>query len=209
MEPWYQPSSRTLTQLASKLNVQFSIRRDGKVLALRGLLSELGTMQAGPDASEEPVGSLSLGRRHEDDDLALVADRERVHGVRETRGEKRRDALALEEALHHDRLGPIAAADLGEAAVRAGLARQRRKPDHLPAAGHRSEYNPFSPHPAGGRDQWESSSTSAGFLRSGSFPGRPPRVPSSATSTSRSTGGAASRARAPIPTISNRRTTGG
>src|SRR2546427_10304017 len=113
-------------------------------------------MGTGPDAGEEPIGAMSLGLRHEDDDLALVADRERVHGVHETRGEKRRDALALEEALHHDRLGPIAAADLGEAAVRAGLARQRRKPDHLPAAGHRSEDNPFARHPAGRRGPWES-----------------------------------------------------
>src|SRR5207253_10763097 len=137
---------------------------------------------------------------HVDDELALFADRDRVHGVRETRGEKRRDALALEEALHHDRLGPIAAADLGEAAVRAGLARQRRHPDRLPAAGHRSEYNPFARHPAGGRDLWKSSSTSAEFPRSESFPGRPTRIPASATSTSRSTGGAASRARSPTPT---------
>src|SRR2546422_1727068 len=165
-------------------------------------------MRAGPDAGEEPIGALSLGLRHEDDDLALVADRDRVHGVRETGGEKRRDALALEAAVRPDRLGTIAAADLGEAAVRAGLARQRRKPDHLPAAGHRSEYNPFARHPAGGRDRWKSSSTSAEFLRSGSFPGRPTRVPSSATATSRGTGGAASRARSPIPTISTRRTTG-
>src|SRR2546426_4791289 len=138
-------------------------------------------MRAGPDAGEEPRGPLSLGRRHEDDDLALVADRERVHGVRETRGEKRRDALALEEALHHDRLGPIAAADLGEAAVRAGRARQHRKPDHLPAAGHRSEDNPFARHPAGGGGLWKRSSTSAEFLRSGSFPAPPTPVPPSAT----------------------------
>src|SRR3989475_8403329 len=165
-------------------------------------------MGTGPDAGEEPIGAMSLGLRHEDDDLALVADRERVQGGGETRGENRRDALALEEALHHDRLGTIAAADLGEAAVRAGLARQHRKPDHLPAAGHRSEYNPFARHPAGGRDRWKSSSTSAEFPRSGSFPGRPTRVPSSATSTSRSTGGAASRARSPTPTISTRRPTG-
>jgi hypothetical protein len=81
---------------------------------------------------------------------ALVAHRERVHGVGEVRAEERGDALALEEALHHDRLGPSAAVDLGEATLVAHRRRWRRERDHLPTTGHRSEYNlALDPEPSG------------------------------------------------------------
>src|SRR5207247_1258431 len=92
-----------------------------------------------PSTEAEALRRFGLG--DQDDDLALVADRERVHRVGEVRAQERRDALALEQALHDDRLRPIAAMHGHEAPRVARLGRTRRKADHLPAAGHRSEYS--------------------------------------------------------------------
>src|SRR5688572_30766685 len=77
--------------------------------------------------------------RHEDDDLALGADRERMYGVGDAGAQDGRDALAVQQALHHHRLGLIAAAQLDEAALvvgRRGCHAGARKRDDLAAAGH-------------------------------------------------------------------------
>ncbi len=75
--------------------------------------------------------------RRMDHDLALSAHRERVNRVGEARAEERRDPLALEEALHDERLGPIAAVDLGERALGGRLGRRPGKLDHLGPSWHK------------------------------------------------------------------------
>src|SRR2546430_5478450 len=73
-----------------------------------------------------------------------------MHGVGEPRAQERRNGLALEEALDHDRLGPSAAVDLGETALGARRGSRRRERDHPPTASHRSEYNlTLDPEPSG------------------------------------------------------------
>jgi putative hydroxymethylpyrimidine transport system permease protein len=61
--------------------------------------------RSGRDAGQQPAAALGFRARHDDDDLALGADGDRVHGLREARAEERGDALALEEAAHDHRLG--------------------------------------------------------------------------------------------------------
>src|SRR5439155_25221691 len=101
----------------------------------------LGEARPRLDASQEEPAPRRFGLGDQDDDFALVADRERVHRVGEVRTQERRDALALEQALHDDRLRPIATVHGDEAPRVARLGRARRKAEHLPTAGHRSEYS--------------------------------------------------------------------
>src|SRR3989454_8232674 len=52
-----------------------------------------------------PISPRRFGLGDQDDDLALVADRERVHRVGEVRAQERRDALALEQRSEERRVG--------------------------------------------------------------------------------------------------------
>jgi hypothetical protein len=63
---------------------------------------------------------MALG--NEDRDLALVSHAEGMERRHEVRAKQGRDAFALEETLHHERLGLVAAMHLDEAALPRGLA---------------------------------------------------------------------------------------
>ena len=85
-------------------------------------------------SAEQAPAPLHRGRGHEDHDLALIADRERVHRVGEPGAEERRDSLALEEGPDDQRLGLVASMDLREAAIVARLGRARESDDPAAAA---------------------------------------------------------------------------
>jgi len=59
-----------------------------------------------------------------------------MHGVGDPRAEQRRDPFALEEALHHDRLGAVAAVHGDETPVVRRLEPHTGKRDDLAAGGH-------------------------------------------------------------------------
>src|SRR5439155_1179161 len=109
---------------------------------VRGALETLGLRR---DVGYHVVGRIPLfGSDHR----AFAASGVPAYGLTvipstegEARAQERRDAPALEQALHDDRLRPIAAMHGHEAPRVARLGRTRRKADHLPAAGHRSEYS--------------------------------------------------------------------
>ena len=74
--------------------------------------------------------------------LTLTADAEGIDGVGHARAQERRDPLALEEPLEHQRLRPVAAAHLAEAAFDLRLGRELRRRGRLPSRRHGREYNP-------------------------------------------------------------------
>src|SRR3989441_10789944 len=140
--------------------------------------------------------------------------------VRDAGAQEHRDALALEETLHDQRLALIAAVDLhqrGAVAVVGGTLRERDPLAHAvsiitqvrdnPLHGSRAAAGVQSAQQAGG-GSWTSTNTSGASPRSASSPAPRTPVRCCATSRSRSTGAAASPGRSPRPTTSIRPPTG-
>src|SRR6266850_143783 len=180
-----------------------------------GLMS--GVLNLGREQAAAAVG---VRAGHQQDDLALRADRERMDRVRDAGAHEHRNTLALEETLHDERLAPIAAVDLHERGAVAAIGRTSREGDDLAHAvmiitqvcGNPFRRSPFragvqSPHQTGG-GSWTSTNTSGASLRSASSPARRTPARCCATSTSRSTAAADFPARSPTPTTSILRPTG-
>src|SRR5262249_50866082 len=63
---------------------------------------------------QQAAAAVGVRARHEQDYFALRAHRERIDRVRDPRADEHRDALALEEPFHDQRLALIAAMNLDE-----------------------------------------------------------------------------------------------
>ena len=87
--------------------------RDGQRPASRLTRAESRARNSGTGralSDEEGTGPRRIGLGGEDDDLALVAHAERVHGLRQVAPEHDRNAFALEDALDHERFGLVSTA---------------------------------------------------------------------------------------------------
>src|SRR6267378_593389 len=91
-----------------------------------GLMS--GVLNLGREQAAAAVG---VRAGHQQDDLALRADRERMDRVRDAGAHEHRNTLALEETLHDERLALIAAVDLHERGAVAAIGRTSREGDDL------------------------------------------------------------------------------
>jgi len=96
------------------------------------------------EADHQRTTARYLARGDEDGDLALIPDAEGVERRDEVRAQQGRDALALEEALHDERLGLLAAMHLDQAVLifrRPGCPAPAREGYDLPASSHVTSVN--------------------------------------------------------------------
>src|SRR5438093_1311093 len=105
VRPRSRPASMTRRTVANSRRASSGSGRVGSFL--KNPLSRSITRIAlrGGMASEQAPAAGGVRRGHEDPDLALGPHGEGVDGVRDARAQHGRNALALEEALHDDRLG--------------------------------------------------------------------------------------------------------
>jgi hypothetical protein len=81
-----------------------------------------------------------------DDHLALSADGERMDGVGDPRLQERRDPLAVEEALHHRRLGLVTVIDVDQVAFIPALGAHAGKRNDLAATSRHGVMLPRTAH---------------------------------------------------------------